>query len=198
MGLTFLSTVTWSRNEDNEWAAGGGNALNGLGGASGGGIQNIYNINAEWARSGLDTPFRWTGTWTYQLPFGHGKAFLNSNRFVDYTLGGWSVNGTAIINTGFPLFIIQSNQNGNLFGGSTSSPISQRPNATGVSPAKSGSPESLISDYINPAAFTLAPADTFGNISREHSLPQPRSSQLGRLPVQRLQNQRAVHGTVPR
>ena len=166
-GLTFLSTITWSRNEDNEWSAGSGNALNGLGGASGGGIQNIYNINAEWARSGLDTPLRWTGSWTYQLPFGHGKPFLNNNRILDYTVGGWSVNGTAVINTGFPLFIVQSNQNGNLFGGSTSSPISQRPNATGVSPARSGSPESLINGYINPAAFTLAPADTFGNISRD-------------------------------
>jgi hypothetical protein len=131
-GLTFLSTLTWSRNEDNEWNAGGGNALNGLGGAGTGGIQNIYNIGAEWGLSSVDTPIRFTGTWTYDLPFGKGKALLSGNRALNYVAGGWSVNGTAVVNTGFPLFVGQSNLNSGIGG------ASQRPNATGISACYSG------------------------------------------------------------
>src|SRR5205823_865162 len=42
----------------------------------------------------------------------------------------------------------------------------QRPNATGVSPETSGDLESRMFGYINPAAFSTAPAFTFGNLSR--------------------------------
>lgn len=166
-GLQFLSTLTWSRNEDNEWNAGGGNALNGLGGAGTGGIQNIYNIGAEWALSSVDTPIRFTGTWIYDLPFGKGKALLSGNRALNYVAGGWSVNGTAVVNTGFPLFVGQSNLNSGIGG------ASQRPNATGVSACYSGSPESRLTSYLNPAAFSLAPAYSFGNVSRDISCRSP-------------------------
>jgi hypothetical protein len=43
----------------------------------------------------------------------------------------------------------------------------QRPNATGVvSAATSGSTDSRLNDWLNPAAFSLAPELTFGNTSR--------------------------------
>jgi hypothetical protein len=166
-GITFLSTFTWSRNEDNEWSSGSGNSLNGLGGAQTGGIQNIYNREAEWALSASDTPFRWTGTWTYQLPFGKGKPFLNTHRVLDWVAGGWSLNGTGVINSGNPLFIAQSNLNSGIGG------TAQRPNATGVSACFSGSPESRLNSYVNPAAFSLAPAYTYGNVSRDISCRAP-------------------------
>jgi len=41
-----------------------------------------------------------------------------------------------------------------------------RPNATGVNPNTSGSVESRIYDYVNPAAFSIAPQGTFGNVGR--------------------------------
>ncbi len=166
-GITFLSTFTWSKNEDNEWGSGSGNALNGLGGAGTGGIQNIYNLNAEWGLAAVDTPVRWTGTWTYELPFGKGKPFLNSNKVLDWAVGGWSVNGTSVINTGFPLFVVQSNLNAGIGG------TSQRPNATGVSACYSGNPESRLNGYLNPAAFSQAPAYTFGDVSRDISCRSP-------------------------
>jgi hypothetical protein len=58
------------------------------------------------------------------------------------------------------LFIYQQNQN------SAIGALVQRPNATGVSPVVSGSPEDRVNGYINPAAFSLAPAYTFGNVAR--------------------------------
>jgi hypothetical protein len=42
----------------------------------------------------------------------------------------------------------------------------QRPNATGVDPVTAGSLENRLNAYINPAAFSVAPAFTFGNLSR--------------------------------
>lgn len=122
--------------------------------------QNYYNLGAEWGLASQDTPLRFTGAWTYDLPFGQGKKFLNSNHVLSYLVGGWSTNGTFIYQTGFPLFIYQQNLNSVIGTGE------QRPNATGVSPAMPGSVEQRINDYINPAAFSLAPAYTFGNLSR--------------------------------
>jgi hypothetical protein len=159
-GMGFLATLTWQRNEDNEFSSGSSNALNSLGSAQQGHIQNIYNLGAEWALAAIDQPLRFTGTWTYQLPFGKGKRFLNSNRVADWVVGGWSLNGTIILANGFPLFVEQTNLNSGIGG------VGQRPNATGVSACYSGTPESRRSSYLNPAAFSAAPAYTFGNVGR--------------------------------
>jgi hypothetical protein len=61
---------------------------------------------------------------------------------------------------GFPLFVFQQNQN------SAIGAQVQRPNATGISPVVAGSPEDRINGYINPAAFSIAPSYTFGNVAR--------------------------------
>ncbi len=166
-GVGFLATMTWQKNEDNEFNSGSSNSLNGLGSAQTGNIQNIYNLGAEWALAAIDQPIRVTGTFTYQFPFGKGKRFLNSNRVADWVVGGWSVNGTVIVANGFPLFVAQSNLNTGIGG------VSQRPNATGVSACYSGTPESRINSYLNPAAFSAAPAYTFGNVSRDITCQGP-------------------------
>jgi hypothetical protein len=165
--LSLLSTITWSKNYDNEFSSGAGNALNGLGGAGTGGIQNIYNLNAEWALAAIDTPIRFTASYLYRLPVGKGQKFLANNRPADWVLGGWSFNGTTVINTGFPLFVVQNNLNAGIGG------VNQRPNATGVSACYSGSPESRLTSYLNPAAFSAAAAYTYGNVSRDISCRSP-------------------------
>jgi hypothetical protein len=158
--LGFLGTMTWQKNEDNEFLSGSASSLNSLGSAQTGTIQNIYNLGAEWALAAVDQPLRFTGSWTYRLPVGKGQRFLANSRAADWVLGGWSIQGTFIIANGFPMFINQTNLN-SVIGGP-----GQRPNATGVSACESGSPESRINTYFNPAAFSLAPAYTFGNLSR--------------------------------
>ncbi len=67
----------------------------------------------------------------------------------------------------FPLRLYQSKLN------SASGFGMQRPNATGVAPATNGSLESRLYNYINPAAFSLAPAGTFGNVGRTLPLRGP-------------------------
>lgn len=163
-GLTFLSTLTYSRNLDAS-AGGPGNTLNS--GAKG--PQNPYDLNAEYGLSNINTPLNWALATTYELPVGKGKMFLgNTNRFVDYALGGWTFNTVGVMRTGFPLQITQSTNNNSIFGYAT-----QRPNATGVSPETSGSLEDRLSSYINPAAFSIAPRGTFGNLARTISLRGP-------------------------
>jgi hypothetical protein len=153
-GLNLLSTVTWSRNENDS------NSSSNTYAPSGSGVQDYYNRAAEWGLSIVDTPWRWTSAINYQLPFGKGRQFLSSNRFLDLAVGGWSINAQITMQTGFPVAISQSNLN------SAEGTGGQRPNATGVSPVTSGSLEQRLGDYINPLAFTQAPAYTFGNVSR--------------------------------
>jgi hypothetical protein len=156
-GLTFLASWTWSANYDAS-SGGVGNFLN----AGNVGPQNVYDMNAEYSLSNVHSPHRVSLSTSYELPFGKGKAFLGSaNRFVDMAVGGWSLNAVTIMQTGYPVQIVQnSNNNSAVFA------ASQRPNATGVDPRTSGSLQDRINGYINPAAFTQAPAFTFGNVSR--------------------------------
>jgi hypothetical protein len=122
---------------------------------------------AEYSLSNFSSPFRWSTAFTYELPVGKGKAFLNSNNLVDYIVGGWSINGVLVYQTGFPLQIYQTNANSAYGYGA------QRPNTTGVAPGTDGSVEERLGDYINPAAFSLAPQGTFGSVSRTISLLGP-------------------------
>ncbi len=164
-GISVLASYTWSRSEDNVTGlntAGSSNI------AAVTGPQNAYNLNGEWSLSTQDVPNRFTMAATYELPFGKGKKFLNGGRALDYVVGGWSLNTFGIIQSGFPLSITQSNAN-SVIGASY-----QRPNATGVSPATSGSIDSRLTDWLNPAAFVVAPQLTFGDISRFLDVRGPR------------------------
>ena len=156
-GLTFLSTFTWSKNRD-ESAGGVGSSLNpGAQGAP----QNPYDTGAEYSLSNVDTPLRWATSISYELPIGRGKDLVNiSNRALDLIAGGWVINTVSVYETGFPLQIYQTDLNSAYGYGA------QRPNETGTSPGTSGSVEQRIYDYINPAAFSLAPQATFGNTPR--------------------------------
>ena len=157
-GLSILGSYTWSRNKDDitgASAAGASNIVQVTG------PQNAYNLNGEWSLSTQNVPNRFTMSATYELPFGKGKKFLNGGNVLNYIVGGWSLNTFGIIQSGFSLAVTQSNAN-SLIGASY-----QRPNATGtVSAGTSGSTDSRLSDWLNPAAFSVAPALTFGDTSR--------------------------------
>jgi hypothetical protein len=158
-GFSFVSTWTWAKNWDAAWATvSGQNPGNG-------GPQNAYNLNAEYSLSLNHIPHRVTVGMVYDLPFGKGRTWLNNNRALNWIVGGWQFNLIALFQAGFPLAVVQPNQNG-----STGAAV-QRPNATGVSPMPSNQ---TINSWINPAAFSLAAPFTLGNLSRTISLEGPR------------------------
>jgi hypothetical protein len=161
-GLSFVATWTWSKFMDGSFG-GPGNNLN-----ANGGVQDTYNLANEYALAIVDTPHRLSTGFTYELPFGRGRSYLSNNRILDHVAGGWSVNAIGVFQTGFPLAIRQQSNNNSVIGASN-----QRPNATGVSPEVEGSFAQRLDGWLNPAAFSQAPAFTFGDVSRTIGMRGP-------------------------
>jgi hypothetical protein len=86
---------------------------------------------------------------------------------VDIILGGWQIVPAVNIQSGFPLAVIQADNTGTLSG-------VQRPNLVqGADFATSGNFEDRLASadhpgarWLNPAAFSAAPANTYGNAPR--------------------------------
>jgi len=159
-GLDFVIGYTWSANWDSNF--GTTSSLN----SGQNGPQDIYNIKREYARAINNLPHRFTMGGTYQLPFGRGRTFLSSNRWVDLAVGGWNVNATFVGQSGGPI-AVKMNTNGNSNAGSGS----QRPNLTGVTPCTSGSVQQRLGQggkptYLNAAAFSDPGNGISGNAPR--------------------------------
>jgi hypothetical protein len=125
-----------------------------------------YDPFAEYGYSILDVPHRVLIAPMYQLPFGEGKRWANG-RAADLLAGGWTVTASITLQSGFPINIQQAAET-RLGGQSTN-----RPNLTGVEMAtpgdlsdRLGSADHPLATWLNPAAFVLAPAGTFGNTPR--------------------------------
>ncbi len=157
-GINLLAQLTWAKAFDRS-SGGVGNDANG----NQAGPQNYYNLASEWAPSNFIAPVRFTTTISYELPFGTGKKFGGSaSKAVNLLIGGWSINLTNQTQSGYFLNILAaSNDNSVMFA------ASERPNATGISPATSGSVgERVNTSWLNPKAFSQPTPLTFGNTAR--------------------------------
>jgi hypothetical protein len=112
--------------------------------------QDFYNRRADRSVVEEDVPHRVVASANYTLPI------LPRNRI----LGGWQVNTIWQAQSGFPLAVTNSSNTSNSLGGG------QRPNATGIDANLPGNVQSKLNRYLNPAAFSAAPAFTFGNVAR--------------------------------
>lgn len=65
----------------------------------------------EHALSSLDRPRNLTIGWVWELPFGRGRRFLNSNRLASAVFGGFQLNGIFSAADGVPFTITQQNAN---------------------------------------------------------------------------------------
>ena len=132
-----------------------------------------YNPNADFTYSVNDVPHRVIVAPIVQPPFGEGHKYLTTG-WENWLAGGWTISAALNFQSGFPLFVVQSDNTGT-FGGT------QRPNlVSGVDLNTSGSYESRLGSadhptatWLNPAAFSSAAAFTFGNLPR--TLPDARS-----------------------
>lgn len=122
---------------------------------------NQYDPAAEWAIGAQNVSYDVAASFLYELPFGHGKAFLNSaGRGANVLLNGWQISGIESWNTGTPI-VLSSVDNG-----TTKEAIftqNQRPSWTGAS-AKLSSPSR--SKWFNPAVFSTPAAYAIGNAPR--------------------------------
>ncbi len=149
--LQFELSYTFSRNLSN---------INGAPVASAAGFANEFGdtLSNPYA-PGLDygnVPFihrnRFLATFLYELPFGKGQAFLNSNSILDKIVGGWQLGGLTLFETGpFMSVSLLSDPSGtgyNLYG-ALSGNGGRADTVPGVNPYAGQS----INQWINPAAF---------------------------------------------
>jgi len=157
-GLQFLASFVWSKSMDDASAPDDNTTWLGS-------FSSLEDPNKPWLERSLSTfdiPFVYQFTYTYDLPVGHGKAFLgNMPAALNAIIGGWKTNGIWRISWGRPLPF--STYDG------TSLPTygTQRPNILAM-PLRSGGKDSYwINNYFaNPGVFQLPPLYVFGNAPR--------------------------------
>ena len=163
-GLQLSANYTWSKSIDDSsifdtnvaWLAN-------YGPNSGYALQDPNRPSLERSLSTFDIPSQLKLNYTYDLPFGRGRAFLNTMpRAVDLIFGGWKTAGVWTIHDGFPLQFTVANGGTPIW---TYGP--QRPNIT-ATPERSGGPESnWINNYFaNPEVFQIPAPYTLGNAAR--------------------------------
>jgi hypothetical protein len=149
-GLEFNFNYTWSKflNEADSSGQGGyyGNRN----------FQNAHDPSASYGPSNFDVRNMFKGQMVYQLPFGKGRSFLNSNSLIDAAVGGWQTSATIVAQGGNPFTVYMANNT------SYSQAGQQFPNVVGNPHLSNPSP----SEWFNVAAFAAPAPATFGNSGR--------------------------------
>ena len=169
LGLIFMASYTYAKFlDDTDGAEQWANISSG--GAS---IRNYYDLKADKSVDGTDIPQSLALNYVYELPVGRGKKFGSTmNGVENAVLGGWQISGITHVQAGFPLSINANNNGASLWGGN------QHANLTGAAMKGTGTCGAGTSNaipvgtkycFFNPAAFSQAPAYTFGSAPRYFS-----------------------------
>jgi hypothetical protein len=142
-GLYLLSNWTWAHGLDN---------VGGDGGANGPVPQDPRDRRADWSSSNSDIRHRINFASSYLLPFGSG--LKGPARQV---LHGWELGGLMVMQSGLPFTVTVPGSPSNTGSGSRANPVA------GVSPEVSNQ---TITNWFNPAAFSVPPAFTWGTLGR--------------------------------
>jgi hypothetical protein len=156
-GLSLLASYTWSRSIDNA-----SSFFNSAGDPNF--PQDSYNVAAERGRSNFDVGHRFSMSYSYELPFGKGNAFLDEGGVVNAIVGGWQTLGVISLQTGRPFTVAilgeidQSNTGrANLGFGNN-----DRPNLKADASLADPTP----SRWFNTNAFQFQPFGSFGSSGR--------------------------------
>jgi hypothetical protein len=98
-GLSFLATYTYSHSLDDAPTPLGSNNDSGYRSL------NILGLGADYGTSPFDTRHRVTFNGNAEIPFGHGRKYLNNSRVLDYLVGGFSSSLVFQAQTGQPITI---------------------------------------------------------------------------------------------
>jgi hypothetical protein len=149
---------TYSRNRDN--LLGEVNFFSNNANALARALDN-NDLDPEFSPSVIEAPHRLNVSGVYELPFGKGKKYLDTSGPANWFLGGWQVAAIGSYQSGFPVVIVQNNNNSLLLGSF------QRPNlVAGQNPKTSGSTTDRLNNWFNIAAWSEAPEFTLGNAPR--------------------------------
>ena len=149
-GVFITANYVWSHAFDNAPFDGG---------ADGPVPQDPTNRNADWASSDNDIHNRVNIYGTYELPFGPGRAFLNSNSILNrMILGGWQINGIFAGQSGLPFTVTTS--------GTPTNTGASAGRADVVAGAAQYPVSRTVKQWFNPAAFAIPSAYNWGNSKR--------------------------------
>jgi hypothetical protein len=141
--FAFLLSYTWSKNLDQ--------ASN----ENSGGTVIPTNLNFDYGPSDFDIPQNLTASYIYDLPFGHGRKFMNRGGALDEAFGGWQFSGITTLRSGFPNTITWPGDVANVG-------LGTRPVRTCNGKLSSRS----YQDWYNTACFQAPAQYTFGNSNR--------------------------------
>jgi hypothetical protein len=170
-GLYALVGYTWSRAFDSGFP-------DGLGTTPGAIYWPLPGMQkADWSLSQINANDQFTASVLYDLPFGKGKHFGGSwNGVADAILGNWSVTVIERALSGFPLFVVDSNNKSGVPFFWNGGIAFDRPNQVG-DPNKAGTVAAnptcdapakvhTLTSWFNPCAFVPAPSGELGTATR--------------------------------
>lgn len=153
-GFDVLASYTWAKTiSDSDVLAGGGQ-----------GGQTTFNRGLEKAIAITDIPHVFNLSYSYQLPFGPGQAFLRDGGVMGKVVGGWVFTGIHQYATGVPI-ILTANNSLPLFNALLRPNVAAGATLTG----KQENFDPAVDRWINPAAFSVPGALTFGTSARSHT-----------------------------
>jgi len=109
------------------------------------------NLDLDWARTSFDRTQRLITNFTYDLPN------LRTNGFMGGLLGGWSISGIVIVQSGAPMTLIDRG-GGSVYGFAAPATVTLCPGATYKDLVTSGTTAARLYNWINKSAICRAPA----------------------------------------
>ncbi len=153
-GLLFSANYMWSHSI-NDGSIGGGESDT---------PQDSFCRSCDKASSDDDVRQVFNLSAVYQLPFGAGRHYLTSPGLARTVLGGWTLSGIGTAQTGLPFNITITRSNGSVPGDLAISGEERPDWVPGVSLTPPGG--STPQEWVNPAAFSMPAAGTFGDLGR--------------------------------
>ena len=158
-GVSLLGAYSWGHSIDDD-----------SGGSFGTPNLNPANFELDKGSSDFDIRQRFVTSIIYELPFGRGKAHLNSvGRAADLVVGGWQFNTIASFQSGVNRSVTASNRSGIPF-------VSQRADFAGIDPKSS---------FTTADGKSITPEDDFGGSNSDlfwfnpNAFSQPGVGRLG-------------------
>ena len=153
-GLLFSANYMWSHEiDDGSDGSGDGDSLV---------PQNVACPECERASGIWDVRHVVNANAIYQLPFGPGRSYLNQPGILSSIARDWELTSVVLARAGFPMNVLVNRSSASVPDGNSTD---QRPDLVpGVSPTPTRGKS--IGEWINPEAFAVPAAGTFGNAPR--------------------------------
>jgi hypothetical protein len=126
--------------------------------------QDSRNTQAEYARSSFDIRHRFSTSFSAELPFGRGRAWLSNSGVLSSILADMELQGILTFNTGrpFTVALLPEFDNSNTGRSTLGFGANDRPNLTGIAALNDPSADR----WFNTAAFSVPAFGSFGNSGR--------------------------------